>query len=105
MQINQTAHSAPDSMKIRRILEHLTFIALAASSVNANASYSEQFIEPKQLTQDEAQVPHGKSTFRCGSPATHCRPARASANPASRTAALPGRVIAECVPAAGILLP
>jgi len=87
MQINHHAHATPDSMKRSRILKHLTFAILAASAANAHASYSETWLGPKQLAQEEAQAPHGKSAYTCASRAAHCRPARASANPASRTAA------------------
>lgn len=87
MQINHHAHATPDSMKRSRILEYLTFIVLAASAVNAHASYSEVWLGPKDLAREEAQAAHGKVAFTCRSRAARCRPAKPSAQTVNRTAA------------------
>jgi hypothetical protein len=48
-----------------RLWGNLMLVVLASSAANVYAAYSEQWMDPQQLKQEEARTPHAQSTHAC----------------------------------------
>src|SRR3954453_20815501 len=88
MQSTRTGNAA--SMIKHHFFGSLVIVMMQAITVSAHASYSEQWLSPQRLQQEEAQARHRKPQSTCGSRTAGCMSAIPSARSANSHTTAPG---------------
>jgi hypothetical protein len=67
-----------NKMAKQHILGNLAIILMQGISISAYASYSEQWLNPRQLHQEDSRTHHAKVQYTCGSHSARCTQARST---------------------------
>jgi hypothetical protein len=65
----------------QQILGNLAIVIMQGIATSAYASYSEQWLSPQQLRQEDNGTHRAKVEYTCGSRSAHCTPTRSKSAP------------------------